>query len=148
MAAAPSSGRRGDMSRWGGGGGEGRRWERVTTKFHSYSPPATPFPPSVRSPDARMEGVVFMLLLRSPNSRSPKPPLPSPSSFIVSFFFLFLFLFFRRGEPLACFSRGIGFPLFWCFVGGRLIKAQAAARVWATGHFGRKRGPDPPAAIV
>ena len=44
------------------------------------------------------------------------PPLSCFPSFFLSFFFLiffwfFCFFFFRRGEPLACFPRGI-VPLF------------------------------------
>ena len=75
-----------------------------------------------------------------------------PNNLLLFFFFSF----FSGGEnPLPVFPGELVSPYFWYFVWGRLIKAQAAARVWATGHFGwrlhrpwRKRGPDPPAAIV
>ena len=129
----------------GGGGGEGRRWERVTTMFHSYSP-QRPLP--LRLFVSLMVGwrgwsLCSFFAHRTQEARNPLfPPLHRSSSLFLFWIFFFL-IFFRRGEPLACFSRGIGFPLFWCFVRGRLIKAQAAARVWATGQFWKAASPPP-----
>ena len=56
----------------------------------------------------------------------------------IFFFGLLDFLFSGEEIPRLFLVLRCGF--------GCQIKAQAAARVWAIGHFERKRGPNPPAA--
>ena len=103
MAAAPSSGRRGDKNRWGEGGG---RWERVTTMFHSYSPQR---PLSLRLFVSLMLGwrgwsLCSFFVHRTQEARNP--PLSSTSSFIVSFFSFFFSFLFQAGRTPCLFFSG------------------------------------------
>ena len=103
-------------------------------------PPTTPLPSvGLFSPDDRMGGEWSLCSFFVHRTHEARNPTRTPSFFLFivnRLFFLFLF-FFKAGRTPCLFFPGKWFPLIiGASLGVGLIKAQAAARVWATGHFG------------